>query len=83
MEKKALLSKVGLFSGLNEDDLDRLAEFCVDLIFKKDEILIQQGDKGVGLYVIASGESKASRPRGPGFVYAPWKGAVMPCLLRR
>ncbi len=58
MEKKELLSKVGLFSGLNEDDLGRLAEFCVDLTFKKDETLIQQGDRGVGLYVISSGEVK-------------------------
>ena len=58
MDKKELLSKVGLFSGLNEEDLGRLAEFCVDLTFKKDEALIQQGDRGVGLYVISSGEVK-------------------------
>jgi len=25
---------------------------------------------------------KASRPKGPGFAFAPWKGARMPCPLR-
>jgi CRP/FNR family cyclic AMP-dependent transcriptional regulator len=56
MDKIELLSKVGLFSGLKEEDLDRLAEFCVDLHFKKGEILIKQGDLGVGLYIITDGE---------------------------
>ena len=27
--------------------------------------------------------SKASRPKGPGFAFAPWKGAKMPCPPRR
>jgi CRP-like cAMP-binding protein len=30
----------------------------VDLTFKKDETLIEQGERGVGLYIIASGEVK-------------------------
>jgi len=58
MEKKELLSKVDLFSGLNDSDLERLAEFCVELTFKKDETLIKQGERGVGLYIISSGEVK-------------------------
>ena len=58
MDKKELLSKVGLFSGLNEKDLDRLAEFCVELTFQKEETLIKQGERGVGLYIITSGEVK-------------------------
>ena len=58
MDKKELLSKVGLFSGLNNEDLNRLAEFCVELTFKKDETLIKQGERGVGLYVVVSGEVK-------------------------
>ena len=58
MNKKELLSKVGLFSGLNAEDLNRLAEFCVELTFKKDETLIKQGERGVGLYIIVSGEVK-------------------------
>ena len=58
MDKKELLSRVALFSGLNEEDLNRLAEFCVELTFKKDETLIKQGERGVGLYVVVSGEVK-------------------------
>ena len=58
MDKKELLSKVGLFSGLNNENLNRLAEFCVELSFKKDETLIKQGERGVGLYVVVSGEVK-------------------------
>jgi CRP-like cAMP-binding protein len=58
MDKKELLSKVSLFSGLNDEDLNRLAEFCVELTFKKDETLIEQGERGVGLYIVVSGEVK-------------------------
>jgi CRP-like cAMP-binding protein len=58
MDKRELLSKVGLFSGLSDEDLNRLAEFAVELTFKKDETLIKQGERGVGLYVVVSGEVK-------------------------
>ena len=58
MDKTELLSKVGLFSGLSKEDLDRLAEFCVELHFKKGETLIKQGDRGVGLYMITAGQVK-------------------------
>jgi CRP-like cAMP-binding protein len=58
MDKKELLSKVGLFSGLSDEALIRLAEFCTELNFKKGETLIKQGEQGVGLYVVVSGEVK-------------------------
>jgi CRP-like cAMP-binding protein len=58
MDKKELLSKVGLFSGLSDEALVRLAEFCTELNFKEGETLVKQGDKGVGLYIIVSGEVK-------------------------
>lgn len=66
MDKKELLSKVGLFSGLNDEDLNRLAEFCVELTFKKDETLIEQGERGVGLYIVVSGEVKIVKKRAGG-----------------
>ena len=58
MDKAEVLSKVGLFSGLSKEDLNRLAEFCVELHFKKGETLIKQDDRGVGLYMITAGQVK-------------------------
>ena len=58
MDKVELLSKVDLFSGLKKKAIQSLAEFCVERSFKKDEILVKQGDSGIGLYIIASGKVK-------------------------
>lgn len=58
MNKVDLLKKVDLFSGLKEKALRGLAEFCVERHFKRGETLVEQGDSGLGLYVIASGKVK-------------------------
>ena len=58
MDKEELLRKVDLFSGLKKRAIQSLAEFCVERSFKKDEILVKQGDSGIGLYIIASGKVK-------------------------
>ena len=58
MDKEELLRNVDLFSGLKKKAIQSLAEFCVERSFKKDEILVKQGDSGIGLYIIASGTVK-------------------------
>jgi len=58
MDKEELLRKVDLFAGLKRKALKSLAEFCVERSFKKGEILVKQGDSGIGLYIIASGKVK-------------------------
>jgi CRP-like cAMP-binding protein len=58
MDKQELLRKVDLFYGLKKKAIQSLAEFCVERSFKKGEILVKQGDSGIGLYIIASGKVK-------------------------
>jgi len=58
MDKEALMRKVELFSGLRERDIKSLSEYCVECTFTKDETLLNQGEPGVGLYIIISGKVK-------------------------
>jgi len=58
MDNEELLKKVGLFSGLKKKALKSLAKFCVERSFKKGDILVKQGDSGLGLYIIVSGKVK-------------------------
>ena len=56
MDKVELLRNVDLFSGLKERELKSLAEFCVERLFQKGQILVKQGDSGLGLYILVSGK---------------------------
>ena len=58
MDRIALLKKVSLFSNLSEANLKSIAEFCVERDFKEGDIIIRQGDSGIGLYIIVSGKVK-------------------------
>ena len=58
MERIALLKKVSLFSNLSEAHLDSIAEFCAERSFKEGDIVVKQGDSGIGLYIIGSGKMK-------------------------
>jgi len=55
MEKEALLKKVSLFSGIKKKALKNLAQSCVERFYKSGEILVSQGDAGIGLFIIVSG----------------------------
>lgn len=58
MDRIALLKKVSLFSSLNEAHLSSIAEFCVERSFREGDVIIKQGNSGIGLYVICSGKVK-------------------------
>ena len=58
MENDKLLKQVDLFSGLSDKYITELAKICTKRSFKKDEFLVEQGEQGVGLFVIASGKVK-------------------------
>jgi CRP/FNR family transcriptional regulator, cyclic AMP receptor protein len=58
MDRIALLKKVSLFSNLSEAHLSNIAEFCVERGFREGDVIIKQGDSGIGLYVICSGKVK-------------------------
>jgi cAMP-dependent protein kinase regulator len=57
-EKKRIqisLSNNALFSHIEKDDLNLLYDALFTKIYKKDEVIIQQGDKGDNFYVVDSG----------------------------
>jgi CRP/FNR family cyclic AMP-dependent transcriptional regulator len=55
MNKEEMLSKVGLFAGLNKKYVKGLAAVCAEREFKKGDYLMKQGEGGVGLFIIVSG----------------------------
>ena len=56
MDRIALLKKIALFSNLSEEHLSSIAEFCVEKCFRKGDVIIKQGDFGIGLYFICCGK---------------------------
>ena len=56
LERLGALQKVELFSMLEDSDVDLLARDMRKLSFARGETLIQQGDPGDSLFLIASGE---------------------------
>jgi CRP/FNR family transcriptional regulator, cyclic AMP receptor protein len=55
---RALLAKVGLFSGLAEDELEGLAALMRPRAYARDEVIYLKGDPGTAFYIIASGKVK-------------------------
>ena len=49
------LKKVPLFASLSEQELDLLSEKLTSVQFKKDDVIIREGDLGDCLYIIKSG----------------------------
>ncbi|MBW2027900.1 MAG: cyclic nucleotide-binding domain-containing protein [Deltaproteobacteria bacterium] len=58
MEREELLRKVTLFSVLKDSDIKSLADFCAERSFREGQTLVQQGEPGVGLYIIKTGKVK-------------------------
>jgi len=54
--KVELLREIDLFRILPQNSLENIAKKTRDIIFKKDEILFEEGFKGRNMYVILSGE---------------------------
>ena len=58
MDRIELLKKISLFSNLSEAHLSSIAEFCVERSFSAGDVVIKQGNSGIGLYVLCSGKVK-------------------------
>ena len=58
MERSSLLKTITLFSNLGKTHLNDIAGYCVERSFEKDEVILTQGDLGIGLYVMVSGRVK-------------------------
>ena len=60
------LERVELFSQLPAEDLERLAALAVRRKVSKGEVIVKQGEMGVGFYVIAAGEAEITTDQGRG-----------------
>jgi CRP-like cAMP-binding protein len=61
MNKEVALAKVSLFANLNQKYLRGIAQICTERSFDTGEMLMKQGDDGVGLYIILSGKVKIEK----------------------
>ena len=50
-----VLSRVWLFAGLSEDQLESISSFTFQKAFSPGELIIEEGETGNGLYIIISG----------------------------
>ena len=58
------LAKVELFSELPSADLGRLARFAMVRNFKTGDVIVNEGELGIGFYVIASGRVEVIKGMG-------------------
>ena len=58
MDNEELLKDVDLFSDLEANYIKDIANFCVRRSFKEGDIILKQGEPGIGLFIIASGKVK-------------------------
>lgn len=65
-QKKQFLSKVPLFQGLKDRQLQRLADRMVERNYAAGDIIVKQGQGGEGFYVIITGKGEAIRERADG-----------------
>ena len=65
-EDTHFLAKVPLFHGLSTRQLKGIAQTTARRTYAAGEEIVRQGDAGIGLYVILSGEAKAVHARPDG-----------------
>jgi len=57
-ERISKLGTIELFSGISTEALSELADLMKKMTFKKNEVIITQGDKTRSLFIITSGRMK-------------------------
>ena len=65
-QKKKFLSKVPLFTGLKDRQLQRIADRMVERSYAAGDLIVKQGQGGEGFYVVTSGKAEATRERADG-----------------
>ncbi|MCR4421775.1 MAG: cyclic nucleotide-binding domain-containing protein [Spirochaetales bacterium] len=55
------LKKIPLFSNFSEKELKSIASLVKEREYKKGDIIVKQGDEGVGLFIIKKGKVKVSK----------------------
>ena len=58
------LARVDLFSGLRKKELTEVAKCCREAKYSPGSVLISQGEKGLGLFIITKGTVRITRKNG-------------------
>jgi CRP-like cAMP-binding protein len=58
MNTQEFLEQVPLFAGLSHKHLQGLAKACTERSYKADDVIVHQGNPGVGLFIITAGKVK-------------------------
>lgn len=61
MDKEKLLTGVTLFANLQPKHLKGIAQICTERNFKAGDVLIKQGEEGIGLFIIIKGRVKVEK----------------------
>jgi CRP/FNR family cyclic AMP-dependent transcriptional regulator len=59
------LARVDLFSGLRWKELHEVAKYCRVATYSPGSVLVSQGEKGLGLFVISKGTVRITRKNSP------------------
>lgn len=62
----SLLDSVPLFDSLSSNERETLSLFCQERILRNGEVLFEEGDDAVALYIVKSGSLKAYKDRSDG-----------------
>ena len=60
------LARVDLFSGLRKKELKEVAKCCREGNYSPGSVLISQGEKGLGLFILTKGTVRITRANSPG-----------------
>src|SRR5579871_3467011 len=63
MDSKSVLQGVPLFSALNDRQVGQLATFAHPRTYAAGEVIVKEGEEGIGLFVITSGEVEVTQNR--------------------
>jgi CRP/FNR family transcriptional regulator len=59
------LARVDLFSGLRKKELKEVAACCREATYSPGSVLISQGEKGLGLFILTKGTVRITRANSP------------------
>jgi CRP-like cAMP-binding protein len=69
MNEKEIISalqKVPIFAGLNQRQLQSVAKLSYERQYKAGEVIVKQGEQGIGMFLIVAGKAEAVRERADG-----------------
>lgn len=63
MVAQELLQSVPLFQGLDKQHVAGLAKFCHERSFAVGDVIVREGESGIGLFIIGSGQVEVTQQR--------------------